>query len=209
MPTATPFTALGAGNGYYQCMTKVNVLNRGDGNPYDNYKILDLNEAMHLFWNIASASIAASCPRLVSDGMGGTVEDGTLLAEITSADLLKEPYERVCGTDNVADVDQDNFSFVYAAVYTPPIFRLYYGDVSDEGNFIGYSVGRVAEADAEYVLDQRKLVYYLGLIDFDNSTTLSDVTVGGVTLFKYELIINNSNDPLTVSAAISDVGFYT
>ena len=112
MPTATPFTALGKGNGYYQCMPKYNVQDRGDGYPADDYKLLDLDEVMHLFWNIASASITASCPR---DG------GGTLLAEMTSSDTLKEPYERVCGNDSFQEYFNDGFSSVQANLFTPTI----------------------------------------------------------------------------------------
>jgi len=200
MPTATPFTALGKGNGYYQCMPKYNVQDRGDGYPADAYKLLDLDEAMHLFWNIASASITASCPR---DG------GGTLRAEATSSDILKEPYERVCGNDSFQEDFTDGFSFVHAYLFTPTIMRLYDGDESDEENFIGYTVDAFAEAEALYLLDQRKWIYYSGLIEYDDYTTLTDVTVGGVTLFKYEFVGNTSGNPMVASASITGTDFYT
>ena len=87
--------------------------------------------------------------------------------------------------------------------------RLYDGDESDEGNFIGYTVDVVAEADAFYLLDQRKWIYYSGLIEYDDYTTLTDVTVGGVTLFKYEFVGNTSGNPMVASASINSLDFYT
>jgi len=200
MPTATPFTALGKGNGYYRCMPKYNVQDRGDGYPADDYKLLDLDEVMHLFWNIASASITASCPR---DG------GGTLRAEVTSSDILKEPYERVCGNDSFQEYFNDGFSSVRANLFTPTIFRLYDGDESDEENFIGYTVDAFAEAHAGYGTHQRKWIYYTGLSEYNDYTTLTDVTVGGVTLFKYELTSNTSGNPMVASASITGTDFYT
>jgi hypothetical protein len=87
--------------------------------------------------------------------------------------------------------------------------RLYDGDESDEENFIGYTVDAFAEAQALYLLDQRKRIYYSGLIEYDGYTTLTDVTVGGVTLFKYEFVGNTSGNPMAASASITGTDFYT
>jgi len=70
MPTATEFTALGTGNGFPFCLNKIDVSDRGDGEPFDYWVTLggfkktdggspsqaqidlSLRNAMKLFWNI-------------------------------------------------------------------------------------------------------------------------------------------------------------
>jgi hypothetical protein len=128
---------------------------------------------------------------------------------MTSSDTLNEPYERVCGSDSFLEYFNDGFSFVRANLLTPNIMRLYDGDESDEENFIGYTVDAFAEAQAWYQTDQRKWIYYTGLIEYNDYTTLTDVTVGGVTLFKFERIENTSGNPMAASASITGTDFYT
>ena len=89
----------GVGNGFPFCLTKLNVNDRGDGEPIHAYKALTLAEVSHLWWNIASMTALATA--------------GTLIAQLTDADLMDEPNKRVCGgVWLLDDSDSDDFSFV-------------------------------------------------------------------------------------------------
>jgi len=198
MPTATPFKALGRGNGFATCPSKIDVNDRGDGNPYTAYKVLTLAEAMHLYWNLASVTATASAPG----------EDGTLLASLTSSDVLKQPNLRGCDSSirSLSDYDSDDWSYVSAQVQIPYIYRLYDGSTSSEANFLGYGIDTIAYVYAEYLVSEFIYIFYTGISTKDvNLYTVTDVTVGGITILKEEYLKNNQN----VSASISDVGFYT
>lgn len=201
MPTATPFTALGRGNGFATCPIKIDVNDRGDGNPYFAYKALTLADAMKLYWNLASVTAAASAPR--DDG-------GALFASLTSSNVLKQPRLRVCGGDYVGAGETDGFSSVGVSVGIPNILRLYDGSTSDEDNFLGYGIGDIASAGVDYVLSEFIDIIYTGLHAYDRGLsfkpfTVTDVTVGGVTILKLEAVDNAEN----ISASISGVDFYT
>lgn len=203
MPTATPFKALGRGNGFPYCGTKIDVNNRGDGNAYFRYKVLTLAEAMKLYWNLASVYASASAPR---DG------GGSLNASVSSS-VLKQPRLRVCSGEFFWDDDGDGFSSVLATVAIPDVYRLYDGSTSDETNFLGYTVGAIAYASVDYVLTQFIDVIYTGLQAYDGGTsgepfTVSDVTVDGVTLFQLRAE-DFGGDPPQISASITGTDSYT
>jgi hypothetical protein len=203
MPTATPFKTIGRGNGFSTCPGKINVNDRGDGSPYFAYKVLTLADAMKLYWNLASVTATASAP---ADG------GGTLVASLTSSDVFQQPNLRACGLsgNNFQDYDDDGFSSVLTFVSIPYIYRLYDGSTSNEANFLGYGIDTIASVRVDYLLSEFIDIIYTGLEAYDGgqsgeSFTVTNVTVGNVTIFKLEALDNNQN----ISASISNVDFYT
>ena len=156
MPTATPFTALGRGNGFSYCPDKINVSDRGDGQPYDYWTTLDgfnkestgvrsdsdlrnsLIAAMKFYWNLKGMNASAS---MVDDfmydylGVSGSVGNVEL-------DDIDEPYTRVRPFYPLA-VESDTFCFNSIGIDSPGtslrIYRLYNGATNDESNFVGYA----------------------------------------------------------------------
>ena len=126
MPTATEFTALGAGNGFPFCPTKVDISNASDGTMWttlsgvnaDNYtsfgdaalaaKISEsLELAMKLYWskfkiNGLTGHSSGDNSELISEFSGTSeVWDGSISGmtdqDVTNAGPL-EPNKRVCGS---------------------------------------------------------------------------------------------------------------
>jgi len=111
MPTATEFTALGAGNGFPFCLPSLDVSNRGDGNPYEQWVTLggtqkgssptqgeidlSLKNAMKIFWNYNGHSVVSLPQNL------------TVRIDIDSANYTSKspsgnwtnPLSRVCADD--------------------------------------------------------------------------------------------------------------
>lgn len=201
MPTAESFNG-GKGNGFPFCVTKVNVLDRGDGNPYFHYKVLTLSEVSILYWNTAYAVASASAPKDV---------EGTLSASLTHGDTLAEPDTRVCGgADGIVRSDNDNFSSVRVIIQNPVPYRLYSGNTSNESNFIGYGISTVVSASVDYQLTEFWDIYYTGLMAYDNGPsgtpfTVTNVNVGGITISKLEAKDSVSE----IEASISSLNFYT
>ena len=177
MPTATSFAALGRGNGFPLCISKIDVSSATSPDPDNpNYNWITLGgvssgrasekeinqsfiNAMKLYWNLHSfeGSISASGE---SDVAGETnshsVEVQNKIVEITNAeDDPFQPHQRICTTTAGGDYfEQDpeqepgeprvidkSTAFMQATVSTFNISRMYYGDTSDESNFLGYGMG--------------------------------------------------------------------
>jgi hypothetical protein len=169
MPTATPFTALGRGNGFPFCLSKVNVLDNGDEDEYDYWTTLggtnktnhasltaeqiqtnvanSLVNAMKLFWNLYA--INATC------SISGT--NGIQTAEASRSELTvaygssAQPLERVCellaesSTTDTESIVNSGFTWIatasmFAGIDWESAVRFYYGSTSDESNFIGYGL---------------------------------------------------------------------
>lgn len=200
MPTAQKFMSRGVGNGFPFCLTKLNVNDRGDGEPIHAYKALTLTEVSHLWWNIASMTASATS---LKD------PEGTLEAKLTFADLIDEPNKRVCGgLGTLYESDSDMFSFVGVEVGQPTVYKIYGGDTDNENNFTGdYTVGAVAVAYADHVVQEFKRITYTGLWGFEpvSGTTQTDVNVGGVTLFNFTF----EEDVTSIVVSIDSIDFYT
>ncbi len=144
MPTATQFTALGSGNGFPFCLSKVNVsvydhwttlggVNKDNPASSDELIRRSLEAAMKLFWNLDaincdakylnSASVSSAVMG-VTDGLGSAIE----------------PKDRVCKSDIRSSTTDPNGSYINEARVGSilNIRRLYDGITSDEDNFIGY-----------------------------------------------------------------------
>ena len=161
MPTATPFKALGKGNGFPFCPAKVDVsaydywstlggFKKTDGGTPTNQQIADsLGNAMKLFWNLNGAS--------------ATFEDNNPTSETTEIDMDAGTYESISfgsETGNQPPIDRvcfegyASYNSVNYPLPTPDpiveldifmgIRRLYNGSTSNEDNFIGYGTNGVA-----------------------------------------------------------------
>jgi hypothetical protein len=155
MPTADPFTALGAGNGFPSCLTKVHV------DDYDHWTTLSgvnkdspatsdaliresLKLAMMIYWNIASVNCEAKANNLTSEV---SIDGDILLKKPTGYTYKSEydaldpltPVERVC--DMYKFTLYDNSESFFRAVRA----MVCYGIVAmyNEGEFVGYGSGRV------------------------------------------------------------------
>lgn len=158
MPEATPFNALGAGNGFPSCLTKVDVSDKG----FDKWTTLGGNQkggavtesgkglaqAMAFYWNLEGFKFSASASASRS-GEGGESVSVSITDYSTDADSSEKivPRDRVCSS--LRDLREDD-SDVDAPLAASAVFgfstwngvnelaRYYSGVTSDEGNFVGY-----------------------------------------------------------------------
>ena len=167
MPEATPFTALGNGNGFPFCPEKIDVSSydrwvtlggtQKGSSPTDEEIQLSLKIAMAFFWNLYKIPAAAVAEADASPA-------GTAIAEVTEAEIsafvsggnVTEPEERVCSdaTEGYAsEVDTVNYggSLLVRATATSQFYceivRMYDGSTGDESNFVGYGVGSYLSID--------------------------------------------------------------
>ena len=223
MPVAESFNALGAGNGFPSCLTKVNMLDlNGDGSnveakkwttlggtqkgqsPTDGEISLSLKNAMKIYWNLYSVS----------------TDDDTVLLDVIGGDSL-EPKDRACRSFWAKTAPSFNLT-----VYGSPI-RMYDGDTSDEGNFVGDGVNVLAIASrfvtgavavrfnfSSYVAsedsDFEKSEYNSSFAGFHLvarcfSSSAAAITISGLT----GTITPNDIELDPNSITYSDIGFYT
>lgn len=158
MPTATPFTALGRGNGFPFCPQKVNVTDYEIWTTFSGVTGLtatdaeiaeSLRLAMLFYWNSYKLNILAS----FDDGQGNTA----LVESFNSVDDAKEdstfppvavselsPSSRVCRYDFFGKFEDAGGVFntsVGGSCYPDGIVAMYAGDVGDYDKFIGYGLG--------------------------------------------------------------------
>jgi len=150
MPISIPFTALGRGNGFPFCLSKVNVSNYArwitlggtqKGNSATNSEIqTSLVNAVKIFWNTNKPVGSPNTSK------GGGLGDIIIRKEGSTGDPL-EPIDRACkpGAGGAVYTDfgtsgDDAFrsSFSMAAGISLGIFRMYDGPTDDEDNFVGY-----------------------------------------------------------------------
>ena len=155
MPTATPFTALGKGNGFPFCLDKLDVSEYDYWTTLGGYKKTDesdevtqaqinlsLKNAMKVFWNFYGYTINAESENPYGD-------DSKTLT-LSMEDL--SPKERVCASEpwfRSAETEEDYA--LYTLVYPEPI-RMYNGETEDEGNFVGYGVLNFVQGK-DYLID--------------------------------------------------------
>ena len=101
MPTATEFTALGAGNGFPACIPVAEYpdssITEAGAHGQTNLK---LNEMMHVFWNLYSIdfthtlTVGANPPIVVSDTLTAERRDPATIRPF----LESKPINRICDT---------------------------------------------------------------------------------------------------------------
>lgn len=144
MPTATSFTALGRGNGFRTCITKLDV------SEFDHFEALSLNEAMRLYWNLSGGSGSFTS----SIALGSESQNYSFTKNLSSSYIVSpEPKGRVCSpsftnpssvskTMTEAELDiTDGAGCGGSASLNPGISRMYDGDTDNESNFVGYGFG--------------------------------------------------------------------
>lgn len=229
MPEATPFAALGVGNGFPSCIDKVDMTQPTSSSTWSPpiTNPLTLNQVMSLYWNLY--------------GIVGTASV-TGADEITQSDLnipdTDAPKDRVCpGTysDSRELIYTDDFNYTTQRVgVASSIIAMYDGVTTDEGNFLGYAMNSgelpfevaFCAAFGTYLLQTggKEVILFAGYVpattDYDawallsamyaytgpSALTLTNVTYQGIPFIKAE-VIDNSQAPVT--ATITDVTLYT
>lgn len=218
MPTAESFTALGVGNGFTACITKIDMTESSGGTwapPVIN--ALTLKQAMNLYWNLYGIVGTASAT--------GTAASATV-SDINIPDT-DTPIKRVCGGSYSAfeDDDPQTSDFPYASqsifISSSGIIAMYDGDTSVESNFLGYSLGDVAVSFANNASNYVETILFAGSapnasdgdawtqlssIYLGDPPTLTNVTYQGIPFILAELEFLGSSG---VSATITDVSLYT
>jgi len=217
MPTATGFTALGAGNGFPECITKVDMTETEGGTwapPVIN--ALTLNQAMNLYWNLYGIVGAA-----LATGTAGTAT----VSDINIPDT-DTPIKRVCG-GSYSDFEENNagapdYPFASQSIFisSSGIIAMYNGDTSIESNFLGYSFGYIASCSANNTSNYVETILFAGSApnasDSDAWTQISSIYVGtppvltnvtfqGIPFITAYLDLGTTG----VSASITDVALYT
>jgi len=168
MPTATPFNAIGAGNGFPSCLSKVNVsgfdhwttlsgVNKTSPTTSAHLIAESLELAMMLYWNLTSIDCSADAYNLTdSVSVSGDIflKDPPGYNLKAAYDLLDPltPSSRVCKPfpDSTLYEDNSGGSFFRAvrAMVGITVVALYDGPTSDPDNFVGYGGGRVRPSDS-------------------------------------------------------------
>jgi hypothetical protein len=236
MPVATPFTALGRGNGFPYKLTKVDVSDRGDGQPYDYWVTLggfkqgdagpptdqqisdSLANAMKLFWNYNGHSVDftvdVDLTALTIDIEQGDFDGGNVTAPF-------EPEDRVCEEDGwfVFIQDPSGFESIDTEIY--PI-RMYDGSTDDEENFVGYGVDLVG-FDAFSLPASFLFASYIDTISVGSTYEYSDAldgmwfvaaaetfagtsSINGLTA---TFLIDDGSGEVDVTITYKDFDFYT
>lgn len=173
MPTADSFTALGRGNGFPFCATKVDV------SGFDNWITLSgvssgsasrsqINEslvnAIKLWWNLNSitGSFSASTTDSEENNLSVSATGHELIIKRYGESDALTPVRRACvGTSSstffnkeqlqsrFAEEDENDGAsgFVQGNLnvgHNPFIVRMYNGSTDDEDNFVGYGVSELA-----------------------------------------------------------------
>jgi len=192
MPTATPFTALGRGNGFPFCPTKVDV------STFDNVRELTLAEAMKIFWNLYSGTPTLSYSWTYTSPTPPNPESYSYSASLNSEVVLtpdKYPHDRVCYVSGISlnesesdGTEEDRGVFLRFQLSTF-IRRLYNGVTTDEDNFIGYGAFPArywTELYGSFVPFYIKMISYGTHFKSSDWDSVSPVTIGGIDLFKAE-----------------------
>jgi len=158
MPTATPFSALGAGNGFPSCPTRIDVsgydywttlsgVNKNSPTTSDALIAESFQLSMSLWWNLHRVSVETEHNGNntgVSPASLSSVDIGNTSADPTST---LEPNERICRTF-INSSDSAGGSSIFARVLQRNI-KLYNGVTSNEENFVGYGAFQVNSLDAQ------------------------------------------------------------
>jgi hypothetical protein len=206
MPVAEKFKALGVGNGFTYCLPKIDVSN------YFEYKTLTLDQAVFLYWNVASATATAS----------SQFEAGLESVSIGPTNLIKEPKNRGTniGVSSTGEFETDpdllgggSVAYAGVGVKIPDVYRIYQGSTGDETNFLGYSFGEIAHARAgEFYLDAEDYVAYQGMIESSGSQ-IESLTIGPssnqIPVFKVSDSYGLPEAQEKITADVTAIKFYT
>jgi len=234
MPTATPFTALGAGNGFPACLTKVNVADRGDGSPYDYWTTLSgwskvstpaddaakatsisesLQLAMKLFWNFNGLSMedSGTTPNghSYSDTWSVDMEAGVGEFEVMYFIKIGLPYS--VSNENKTPRERVCYKIFGAyqeygfAFFTVNIVRMYNGVTTDESNFVGYGV---SEIFIQSLSQQLNLTCYINDTGSYEDEIFDYITIDGLSLVVNAIPSGDLTSPVSITSGESSVAAY-
>jgi len=234
MPTATPFTALGVGDGFPSCLVKYDISDLAN-HPRGYYSVLSLEQAMELYWNMSGITAYAEAnfnPGSIYNALSSSDE---MEHEVNGQFFTSTPEKRICNLEHQVEKNTSTMAFGYvgnvgvtACSRTTEdglrnIARLYLGDTSNEENFIGYGVGNFAYAYVDVTnivnVEVRLNSYgydYDPVIFIGETYSRSSFTAGstGIPLHKTRYTYwngqqNGSPAPFDSEADITGLNFYT
>ena len=157
MPTATPFNALGAGNGFRYCPSKVDVsvydhwttlsgVNKNSPGASDSLIAESLELGMKIYWNLFSC-VAPTNVTFSSTADPPLPSESSSVSNLdVSSHSNSEPMDRVCGHARATDSQSSNPGgrtncqlLLSAGAY---LVRMYNGVTTDESNFVGIGSSR-------------------------------------------------------------------
>tara|TARA_R110000764_G_scaffold239598_1_gene339394 strand:+ start:1571 stop:2251 length:681 start_codon:yes stop_codon:yes gene_type:complete len=225
MPTATEFTALGAGNGFPSCLDKIDVTD------FNYVRPMTLEQVSKVFWNLYSVTMTAT----VSDGEGYTASvsdpnvDTFLLNDVDENPSHvvgdSEPIKRVCGllVSGYIQKESGDGGYWAARVSFQPYYayKIYRGPTDDEGNF-NNEYGINLEAIAQGGTDNGEVGAWVQLYSIADDTSDTDGwwTYNGSILGTPDLVENVTfsgipfiratwNNDIHSTASITGLDFYT
>lgn len=210
MPTATPFTALGAGNGFPFCIAKIDVSSSTDwitlggtqkgSSPTQATIDLSLSNAMKLFWNYNGHTVNFQEEGgAINNDVVIDVENGDYNLQLPSGTNWDTPLSRVC-LNSLWLVRNNNTSSRQNRVDLRYLKRMYDGSTDDESHFVGYGI----QFFAFQAYFNRFQFHFTSIYPSTFSDPLpADVTVESTTLngipFLGVALTGNSNDTTSIS----------
>jgi hypothetical protein len=213
MPTATPFIALGKGNGFKSCIPKTDV------SVYDHFEPLTLGQAMNFIWNVSGATtsfLSSISKTLVQDGT--TEIDYTFNKNSNGAyTVTPEPVERTCG--NNLDIDpieyvvemteseldetdgagcQGRSKFHDALLGNLTVVRMYNGSTDNESNFVGYGIPELYSSTAQSAHNDGALsvsanINISSYMDGQSESGTDGAGTGEVSIYRRKALVLNIN----------------
>jgi hypothetical protein len=166
MPVAEKFKALGAGNGFPFCPTKIKVSNYDKWTTFSGYNSdsqgdptqAQIDEsfalAVKLLWNLASCEASASATTVYCSGLSaGSYSSSQSLATFANH-ARYQPRDRVNGTPSYSNHESsapnsNGLSPANTTMYfNVAVVRMYNGATDNEDNFIGYGAGQSSSIDS-------------------------------------------------------------
>lgn len=158
MPTATPFKALGAGNGFPYCLSKEDVSgieywttlggNQKNGGVTESGK--GLKQAMAILWNLEGVNLTAKQTETKTNANGTFTAVAELGVVSTDGAVYEiQPKDRACrGFSGFSALDSDSDPEVQPVAGASVTFvcnlenmvRFYNGPTDNEANFVGYGM---------------------------------------------------------------------
>jgi len=213
MPNATPFAALGKGNGFKRCLPKTDV------SVYDHFEPLTLSQAMNFIWNVSGATTS-----FLSSISKTLVEDGTTEINYTfnknsngAYTVTPEPVERTCGnniyidpveyvvgmteseleeTDGAGCNGRSKLSDAFFGVLN--VVRMYNGSTNNESNFVGYGIPEIYSATAGSTHNDGALTVSANIkissyMDGESESGTDGVGTGQVSIYRRQASVLNIN----------------
>jgi hypothetical protein len=229
MPQATPFMALGAGNGFPMPLTKRDVSDfdywttlsgfnkNNSGKPTKSEIAKSINSAINLFWNAYQANFNIFAEHAPPDVPISSVEATSAFATDIFGNSVF-PKNRSCKSIMLfsGDGDSDGLArYGYSGRLLPQ--RMYKGDTSDEDNFVGLGIDRFLNfaARAPSVVAALEVGSFLNDSNFPrNSVSIQYAELNGISFVSKAGASGLTGSTLSTSqfsASASsgpDLGFY-